>query len=59
MCHMLWALVIVWMCMCENRGWGHGARHGYLVEFEQIEIIIDVYRVLLKHHFAEEGVRHK
>jgi hypothetical protein len=36
-----------------------GARLSYLVKFERIEIVLDVYRVLLKHRFPEEGVGHR
>lgn len=35
------------------------ARLGDLVEFERIEIILDVYRCLLKPHFPKEGIRNR
>jgi hypothetical protein len=35
-----------------------GARLSDLVEFERIEIILDVYGRLLKRDFSEEGVRY-
>lgn len=36
----------------------NGASLGDLIEFERIEIILDVYRRLLKHDFSKKGVWH-
>lgn len=36
-----------------------GARLGDLIEFERIEIILDVYRCLLKPDFSKEGIRYR
>ena len=36
-----------------------GARLRDLIEFERIEIILDVYRRLLKPNFSKEGIRNR
>jgi hypothetical protein len=36
-----------------------GARLGDLIEFERIEIVLDVYRRLLKPDFSKEGIRYR
>jgi len=36
-----------------------GARLGDLIEFERIEIILDVYRRLLKPDFSKERIRYR